>query len=249
MDAMPTGLVYDLYESCCQRPALMADALARIHGGDARGLHEDFCGSAAVSRAWCRIPGKRAVATDTNVDVIAFAQSRAHGLSTQFLCASVLNAPAPNADADVIFAGNFSVGELHDRADLLRYLSLCRARVREGGVCVCDVFGAQPRTRGGSLRRMVDLGAGRTVEYTWEQRSWDPWTSRVLCAIHFRVIEQGDVVESIPNAFEYNWRVWGVAELMDAMKEAGFRHTSVVDPFSETLAPDAHAAAVLVIAR
>ncbi|HEX2838505.1 MAG TPA: class I SAM-dependent methyltransferase [Phycisphaerales bacterium] len=243
-----TGTVLDLYEACCQRPSVVAEALAALHGGTPTVLHEDFCGSAAVSRVWCEVPGRRAVATDLDGDVLAHAQSRARDLNVTFIRGSVLDEPPAQPNADIIFAGNFSVGEFEVREDLVQYLARCHRRLRDGGVFMCDLFGATPRPEGGSLRRMIPLPGGGTVEYTWEQRAWDPWSANVQCVIHFRVLERGEVTASYPEAFTYFWRVWGVAEFIDTLHDAGVWRCEVLDLVTrETPAPDARA--VCVVAR
>lgn len=242
------GTVLDLYEACCQRPSVVAEALAALHGGSPTVLHEDFCGSAAISRVWCGVPGRRAVATDLDGTVLAHAKSRARGLDVRFVRDSVLDQPPAVPDADVIFAGNFSVGEFEVRTDLLQYLSRCHRRLRDGGILVCDLFGAAPRTDGGSLRRMIPLPGGGIVEYTWEQRAWDPWSANVQCVIHFRVLEGGEVTASYPDAFTYFWRVWGVAEFVDALHDAGVWRCEVVDLVTRE-APGPDARAVCVVAR
>ena len=47
--------------------------------------------------------------------------------------------------------------------------------------------------------------------------------------MHFRVEREGEIVASIEDAFVYRWRLWSVAELREAMLEAGFRSTVVRD--------------------
>ena len=54
-----------LYESCVQNPELAVKLLRGIHGASPRILAEDFCGTAALSRAWVRaIENSRAIAAD-----------------------------------------------------------------------------------------------------------------------------------------------------------------------------------------
>jgi len=62
----------------------------------------------------------------------------------------------------------------------------------------------------------------------WEQREFDPCTARAVNAMHFRVERDGEIVQSLEDAFVYSWRLWSVPELRDAMTEAGFTATEVV---------------------
>ncbi|MBT8484336.1 MAG: hypothetical protein KJO43_02070, partial [Phycisphaerae bacterium] len=65
----------------------------------------------------------------------------------------------------------------------------------------------------------------------WEQRSADPATGEVVNAMHFRILRDGTAETqtelTLTDAFVYHWRLWGIAELRDAMAEAGFSQTAV----------------------
>lgn len=52
-------------------------------------------------------------------------------------------------------------------------------------------------------------------------------TAMVRNSISFRVEIDGEVVQEWPRAFVYEWRLWGLAELCDAMLEAGFARVEV----------------------
>ena len=70
------------------------------------------------------------------------------------------------------------------------------------------------------------------VHRQWEQRAVRPWISRVENAIHFKVTpgrgRRGRAVV-MKNAFVYDWRLWSVGEVREAMAEAGFAKTQVHD--------------------
>ncbi len=103
--------------------------------------------------------------------------------------------------ADVIFVGNFSIGEIHERADLVRYLGRSRERLRTGGVFVCDTYGGPSAFRVGAVERSHWVESGVRVRYVWEQREADPFTARVVCAMHFRLERGGEIFQSIEDAF------------------------------------------------
>ncbi|MCA9300708.1 MAG: hypothetical protein KDA28_16680, partial [Phycisphaerales bacterium] len=131
------------------------------------------------------------------------------------------------AAGDVIFVGNFSIGEIHERRSLVAYLDACRARLRPGGVFVCDTYGGESAFMTGDVHRDHFTPDMARVRYTWEQREADPLTGRVINALHFRVDRAGMVEAEFPDAFVYDWRLWSVPELRDAMTEAGFASTEV----------------------
>jgi hypothetical protein len=215
-----------LYELCVQRPEELASLLRRIHGGVPVTLGEDFCGTMALSRAWVRTdPAARAVAVDRDASVLHRPpQVRA----VRRVLGDVVEATSRTAHAvDVLHAGNFSIGEWTTRVHLMTYLRHARARLRPGGVFVCDVYGGESAFLTGSVDREHPGPGGAMIRYTWEQRSADPITGRVVNAMHFEVRRGGAVVAAHRDAFVYSWRLWGVAELRDAMDEAGFVRSDV----------------------
>ncbi len=235
---MPTA--FALYESCVQNPDLAVKLLRGIHAASPRILAEDFCGTAALSRAWARaIPGARAIAADIDPAPlkrakanIAKGRNAASRLSVakrvRILRANVLTSvPLAKLRADVLFVGNFSIGEIHDRATLVRYLARSRKRLLKGGVFVCDIYAGESAFREGATQREHILADGTRVKYTWEQRSADPFTARVENALHFRVFKGTELVQDIRDAFVYHWRLWSIPELRDAMLEAGFDRVDV----------------------
>lgn len=230
---MPSA--FFLYESCVQNPELAVKLLRGIHADSPRILAEDFCGTAALSRAWARaIPDARAIAADIDPAPLKRAKSEiaksrpAIGKRVRILRANVLtSAPLAKLRADVLFVGNFSIGEIHDRATLVRYLARSRNRLLPSGVFVCDIYAGESAFREGTTQREHILAGGTRVKYTWEQRTADPFTGLVENALHFRVFKGSELVQDLRDAFVYHWRLWSIPELRDAMLEAGFDRVDV----------------------
>jgi len=220
---------HDLYERSVQSPDKVVAFLRAIHGSSPAALGEDFCGTASVSRAWVRlVPDGTAVAVDLDASVLERARDAASAGRVERIQGDAREAadPARHA-ADVIFVGNFSIGEIHERADLVRYLARSRERLRKGGVFVCDTYGGASAFRVGAIERSHWIEGGVRIRYVWEQREADPFTGRVVCAMHFRLERGGEIFHAIEDAFVYRWRLWSVPELRDAMVEAGFAWTEV----------------------
>lgn len=216
---------HDLYELCVQSPADLVPFLARLHGREPRVLREDFSGTAAIARGWAaRSDEHRAIAVDCDPTVL-----RRCGFAdrVELRCADACSDEVQPDSADVIFVGNFSIGEIGERADLVRYLSRARRRLTAGGVFVCDTYGGESCLRVGSVERRHAGPNGAILHHVWEQRAADPLTGRVVNALHFRVEVDGEVQASFTDAFVYDWRLWSVPELRDAMREAGFASTEV----------------------
>lgn len=223
---------FDLYELCVQAPAMQARFLRALHPGRARTLAEDFAGPAAIARAWAALgPAHHAIVTDRDAGPLAHARRRAAEQLGDDAAAriiwrrrDVLRPPARPREADVIAAFNFAVCELHARADLVRYLRHSRTRLRPRGLIAADLYLGAGAWRPGVERRRVRAPDGRgSVLYEWEQRAADPLTGMVENAIHF-TLPGGRRRRDV---FVYRWRLWGVAELRDAMIEAGFARTEV----------------------
>jgi SAM-dependent methyltransferase len=209
-----------LYELAVTGPDRMAPFLYALHGKRPKKLGEDFSGTAAVSRGWLRYKrGLRAVAVDQDPDVLARVP-RTPGLRT--LATDVLKA---RDKADVIAATNFPICYWHTRRDLLRYLRHVRSRMLRGGIFVADLYGGPLALRKSRRTKPVKLPEGGSVTYVWDQKSIDPLTMRVFNAIHFRWPD-GRVMR---DAFTYDWRLWSIPELRDAMAQAGFKSSEVHD--------------------
>ena len=235
------GAPYDrhfLYERCVQAPEVLVPFLRRLHGGAPRVLGEDFCGTAALAREWTRSdPQASAIAVDHDVQVLALAAAaRAERLELV-----QADARAVEARCDVLFVGNFSIGELGSRAELVGYLRHARGRLAPGGLFVCDTYAGASAWRTGAVERRHWIAPGVCVRYVWEQRSADPLTARVENALSFRVEEAGEIVAELPDAFVYRWRLWSVPELRDALLEAGFASVTVETELTRDAEPDAPA--------
>lgn len=219
---------HDLYEACVQSPEDLVGMIAGMHGGACRVLGEDFAGTAALSLRWADSDAKRrSIAIDLDAEAL-----RRHGEHPRVLRINrdVLRVrPDERLRCDAIFVGNFSIGYLHDRRELVRYLARSARRLKRRGIFVCDTYGGASTFTTGHVQREHRLPDGRRVIYTWEQREADPISGLVTNAMHFQVDRDGDVEAIFADAFVYHWRVWSIPELADAMEEAGFRSFDVFD--------------------
>lgn len=250
---------FDLYEFCVQSPGYDARVLEAIHGGRPRVLGEDFCGTAALCRAWVDLdPGRRAVAVDHDPVVIERALSsnaqRAPGdprrrieprTRIDYLLADVRDA---DDTADVIALLNYAICEIHTRSALIEYFAHARQRVRAKGCLICDIYTGNDAFLPGETTRTFEHPSHQTVLYTWDQREANPLTGLVENSIHFEVRTShktkrgGDgsrfPARSIKDAFVYRWRLWSIPELRDAMTEAGFASTQVYPRSAEAVTDD-----------
>jgi len=243
----------DLYEVCVQSASELVGLLEAIHGGSGkkspRRLAEDFCGTGAVSVEWVRRREGReecrsAVGCDLDelsLSHLAEKAKRAGVMASRTkagvkgvrrdVVRGVPPMDAATARADVVFVGNFSIGYIHERKLLVRYLKRSRSRLSTGGVCVVDTYGGESAFFAGTMQRKIPLADGRRVHYTWQQKEADPLTAMVTNCVHFMLqdaeAQGGEISLRIADAFVYHWRLWSVPELRDAFTEAGFRRVEV----------------------
>lgn len=233
---------HDLYELCVQSPKDLVPLIAAIHGGSPTTLAEDFAGTAALSHAWIDSNEDRhAIAADLDRQALS-----KHGPHNRIIKHDA-DVRTINDPADAVFVGNFSIGYLHTRAELVEYLRHARSRLAGGGVFVCDTYGGESAFLTGHVHRphpipkSLDGVGGRICRYTWEQRDADPLTGMVTDVIHFRIEDAGVITEEFDDAFVYEWRLWSVPELRDAMVEAGFRSTQVYAKLADAVDADGNA--------
>lgn len=210
---------FDLYEASVQSPPEMVRLLRAVHGDAPTALGEDFAGTADLARHWCAtIPDGSAVAIDLDAEALA----RAAGVDGLTTIVGDVTGTHEHEPVDILHAGNFSIGYLHERSDLVAYLKRAHERLNAGGVFVCDTYGGESAYILGSVEKQIPLAHGRHCVYTWEQRDADPMTGMVTDVLHFRVFDADECVLELPEAFVYRWRLWSLPELRDAMLEAGF---------------------------
>ncbi len=214
----------DLYEAAVTNPGPLAKFLAAVHGHAPRTLGEDFSGSAALARAWTRLgPAMKAIAVDRDAAALA------HHPPLARLTTRACDVMAVRTKADIIAATNFPVLYWHTRAALTAYLRHVRTRLKARGVFVADLYGGPGALTIGRRTNTFALAGGARLRYTWHQQRADPLTARVFNAIHFRITRPGAAPVVHNAAFTYDWRLWSIPELRDAMLEAGFRSVDVYD--------------------
>ncbi len=149
---------HSLYELCAQNPPRDAKLLRAIYlNGNPNppatlSLGEDFCGTAALSRAWCTLlppPRGRAIAVDFDPPTIARARTSTGDNPRLTLIESDVR--KVREKVDLIAVLNFSICELHDRASLVKYFIHARSRLKPKGCLICDLYGGSDAFETGLL--------------------------------------------------------------------------------------------------
>jgi hypothetical protein len=226
---------HDLYELCVQSPKDLVPLVCAIHGNEPKILGEDFAGTSALSHLWVE-KNTAAIAVDLDADALAFRGE--HPQITKHCC----DVREISDECDVIFVGNFSIGYLHTRTELVEYLKHTRQRLEaSNGVFICDTYGGETAYTLGGVHRAHPMPGGKLCRYTWEQHEADPTTGMVTNLIHFRIERAGVIEDEIFDAFVYEWRLWSIPELRDAMADAGFTQSQVYAKLADAVDEEGNA--------
>ncbi len=218
----------ELYELSVQEPTSEVTFFDRVYRERnrrlPRTLREDFCGSAAVSAEWVRRrPGNAAVGVDLDPAILAWAAERAVAPLTpaqqrriRLVRGNVVRVNA--GEFDILAALNFSYSVFKARKELVSYLAQCRKRLSRGGLLVMDCYGGSQAHAEVREDRILD---GFT--YVWDQSRYNPITGHVVNHIHFEFPDGS----RMNRAFTYDWRLWSIPELRDALADAGLSRSTV----------------------
>ena len=217
---------HELYQTAVQRPVVMVgfieELFEMVREREPIVLREDFCGTGFLSATWVRsASGREAIGVDNDPAVLAWGEAHHReplGEDAELLELVCDDVMAVDRRADAVVSLNFSHWVYKERADLLAYLRHAHACIEPGGVFVCDAFGGPL-----SMQPCLDERPFSEFQYQWEQVSFDPITANIRCAIHFK-FRNGGVMK---NAFEYDWRMWTIREMTEALVEAGFGELGV----------------------
>ncbi len=196
----------------------------KLRGRKARILREDFCGTAAMACEWVRQrEDNRAYAVDLDGEVLGW--GREHNAGTldgkqtqrvELIQDNVLTANTP--PADIILAMNFSYMIFETRDSLRAYFAKARENLADDGVLFLDAFGGYD-----AYKTMKERTKHDDFTYIWEQASYNPINSHMVCHIHFAFPDKS----KMKRAFTYEWRLWTLPELQELLKEAGFSKVTV----------------------
>lgn len=226
-----------LYEASVQSPDYDLDFIERVfrrtRGRRPMLLREDFCGTARLACAWVlRHPDHRAIGMD--LDAATLAWGRRQHLSRMrpeaarrvtLMRRDVRSVTRPRAD--VIVALNFSWWVFRARRELLRWLRAVRASLAPDGMLLVNTYGGTAVLEPAIERRWIDGSQGPDglripgFGYAWEQADFNPVNHHVRCHIHFRFRDG----TRMRRAFTYEWRMWMLPEIREAMHDAGFGTT------------------------
>jgi hypothetical protein len=189
-------------------------------------LREDFCGTAILCREWVKKNVMRyAIGVDLDEEVIDYASKHTFDGcipgNIQLIVDNVVNLESRRIDpSDIVVALNYSTGYFHSFSSLVQYFRVAKLGIRNGGIFVCDMFGFS-RDLGKPNRTFTRKCSNFT--YFFEQSDLDPMTNTCNCHISFKFIDGSQILR----AFSYHFRIWSICELLDALREAGYKKSQV----------------------
>ncbi len=213
---------HELYQRSVQAPEedvkFYLEVYDALRGGRPRHLREDFCGTAYLMSHWVRVdPSFTCEGYDIDAATLAW------GVEHNFLPLGEAARRAllrhqdvrePSAEPpDIRVATNFSWQVFKTRRELLGYFRSVYEDLPAGALFVLDIHGGPE-----AMQEQEEITEHDDFDYVWDQDVYWPATGEYTCHIHFR-FPDGTALE---RAFTYEWRLWGLPEVLDVLRDAGF---------------------------
>jgi len=184
-------------------------------------LREDFCGTALICCEWVRKRREnRAIGVDLCPETLAW--GRKNNLSKlrpeaaariTLFNKNVLHVTRPKVH--IVGAYNYSYFVFKTTPDLTAYFRSVRASLLPEGLFILDAYGGWE-----SQQVMKESTRFKGFTYVWDQAAYDPINDHTLCHIHFK-FRDGTMMR---RAFTYDWRLWTLGGIQEALAAAGFQH-------------------------
>lgn len=218
---------FELYQESVQNPEFEVKFMRRIfeslRGRRPLRLREDFCGTALTSCEWVR-QIRDGTATGVDLDGPTLEYARRKNVAAlgdragrvRLLRRNVLDGPGETPD--IVAAYNFSYFVFKKRQELLRYFRRVHETLAGDGIFMLDIYGGPDAQ---VIQEETTEHDG--FDYVWDQARYNPITGEILCHIHFDLPDG----TRMRRAFTYDWRLWSLPEVRDALVEVGFEQPLV----------------------
>jgi hypothetical protein len=217
-----------LYQQSVQSADAEVDFIDRVYkkryGATPSILREDFCGTALISAAWVKKrPTNYAYGVDLHQPTLDWGIE--HNLSrlprraadrVHLINDNVLKVTKPKVH--VIGAFNFSYFIFKQFPELVAYFKAARRSLHRQGLFVLDAYGGYE-----AQQAMQEETKHDGFTYVWDQADYNPINDHTLCHIHFK-FPDGTMLRK---AFSYDWRLWSLGSIRDALAAAGFASSEV----------------------
>lgn len=216
---------YALYEEAVQSPERDIPWLVSVYqqtfNREPRVLREDFCGTFKLASEWVKQDSRNhAICLDLDPEPLAYGKRKNSARGLKAMRKNVLSVTSPKAD--VIIAFNFSFFIFKTREALVEYFRYCRRSLKRQGMLMLEMAGGPGMIQKTKETKTIYSHGGKPkFTYVWEQKSFNPINHEAHYAIHFRF--PGGKMHK--DAFTYDWRIWTIPEVRDALRDAGFQES------------------------
>lgn len=217
-----------LYQESVQSPEAEVEFIDRVykrHYDHVPALfREDFCGTALISCEWVKKRKENhAYGVDLHRPTIDWgvkhnidrlpqrAADRVHLVNDD-----VLNVTKPKVH--VVGAFNFSYFIFKEFDGLVAYFRAVKESLDKRGLLILDAYGGYE-----AQQVMKEETKYDGFTYVWDQAEYNPINDHTTCHIHFR-FPDGTMMKK---AFSYDWRLWTLGGIQDALLAVGFKATEV----------------------
>ena len=217
-----------LYQKSVQEPEadvrFMRRVFKKLMGRPALVMREDFCGTGYLSCTWAdTAPELHAFGLDIDPDPLEWGEKHVRSKLSAEVQERVEISEGNALDvldrkADIVCALNFSWFCFHTRDELLAYFKAAYENLPESGLFILDIEGGPEAQQLVEEEREID-----DFDYVWDQDEFDGIGNLCTCYIHFRFPDGSEM----KRAFTYQWRLWGMAEMRDVLRDAGFARSEV----------------------
>lgn len=226
---------YDLYEFSVQSPREDIDFILtlaeNVRGYRPVSLREDFCGSFRMCYEWVkRGPKNTALGLDIDPEPIAYGERthlpRLTADERKRLKIARQDVLRPTREkVDLIIACNFSFCVFKDRTTLVRYFRACLQSLAPGGLLLLEAAGGPGMEETVKEPKVMKglKGLKKPFTYIWDQKSFNPINRNGIYAIHYKVPGRA----LMKDVFTYDWRLWTLPEIREAMEAAGFKKSVI----------------------
>ncbi|MEL6329860.1 MAG: class I SAM-dependent methyltransferase [Planctomycetota bacterium] len=201
----------------------------KLRGRHAERLREDFCGTGNTS---CEFVRRRSTNHAFGLDIDeptlrwgrdnCVAPLKDHQQERVHLINRDVREPEDATEMDVVLAMNFSYWLFQERRAMVDYFRSVHASLKDDGVLFTDFYGGTEAGTEVEEERSCKLD-GRKFTYIWDQNKYNAITGEMNCFIHFKFPDG----TKMKKAFSYTWRLWGLPEMQDVLRDAGFSNVTV----------------------
>jgi len=215
---------YVLYQQAVQSAEQDVDFLVEtyksIRNKPALHLREDFCGTCLLSSYWAKL-GEDFTTESYDIDLEPLAWGLTNNLEPLGDIGNRVKQYQEDArnpsrrPPDIRSAQNFSYWIFKTRAEMLDYFIGVQRDLADDGIFVVDLHGGPESFQ--ELEEETEMD-DKSFTYVWDQDGINPITGEAKLHIHFRFPDGTEMID----AFTYDWRLWGLAELKEIFYDAGF---------------------------